>query len=225
MAPAVKGFIMTRSRYLIYALVSVLILSMTVHAAINLSDAIIQKFEQKYGSEAAENVRQWRDLLEVSKGLGEKEKLIAVNNFFNRKIKFTDDILHWQKEDYWATPFEFIGTGAGDCEDFSIAKYFSLLELGVSDDKLRMTYVKALTFNQAHMVVTYFSEPGTVPLVLDNINPAIELATKRKDLLPVYSFNGAGLWLAKERGLGKRAGSSGRISLWTDLNKKMVEGL
>jgi len=200
-------------------------LSVTVRAAIDLSDSIIQKFEQKYGSEPADDVRQWRELLQVSKGLSEWEKLVAVNNFFNRKIKFVDDIIHWQKKDYWATPFEFIGTGAGDCEDFSIAKYFSLLELGIPDDKLRMTYVKALVYNQAHMVVTYFSEPGAIPLVLDNINPAIEPADKRKDLLPVYSFNGAGLWLAKERGLGKKAGSADRISLWTDLNNKMVAGL
>jgi len=216
---------MTKSRYLTYTLVSVLMLSMAVRAAIDLSDSILQKFEQKYGSAPTDDVRQWRDLLETSRGLGEKEKLVAVNNFFNRKIKFTDDIIHWQKEDYWATPFEFIGTGAGDCEDFSIAKYFSLLELGVSDDKLRMTYVKALAYNQAHMVVTYFPEPGSVPLVLDNINPAIKPATQRKDLLPVYSFNGAGLWLAKERGLGKKAGSSGRITLWKDLNKKLAAGL
>lgn len=216
---------MTKSRYLTYTLVSVLMLSMAVRAAIDLSDSILQKFEQKYGSAPADDVRQWRDLLETSRGLSEQEKLVAVNNFFNRKIKFTDDIIHWQKEDYWATPFEFIGTGAGDCEDFSIAKYFSLLELGVSDDKLRMTYVKALAYNQAHMVVTYFPEPGSVPLVLDNINPAIKPATQRKDLLPVYSFNGAGLWLAKERGLGKKAGSSGRITLWKDLNKKLAAGL
>jgi len=217
--------IMTKSRYLTYSLVSVLMLSMAVRAAIDLSDSIIQKFEQKYGPEPADDVRQWRDLLESSRGLEEMEKLVAVNNFFNRKIKFVDDIVHWQKKDYWATPFEFIGTGAGDCEDFSIAKYFSLLELGVSDDKLRMTYVKALVYNQAHMVVTYFPEPGSVPLVLDNINPAIKPATERKDLLPVYSFNGAGLWLAKERGLGKKAGSSGRITLWKDLNKKLAAGL
>ncbi len=216
---------MTKSRYLTYSLVSVLMLSLAVRAAIDLSDSVIQKFEQKYGSEPADDVRQWRDLLESSKGLSEQEKLVAVNNFFNRKIKFVDDIVHWQKKDYWATPFEFIGTGAGDCEDFSIAKYFSLLELGVSDDKLRMTYVKALAYNQAHMVVTYFPEPGSVPLVLDNINPAIKPATQRKDLLPVYSFNGAGLWLAKERGLGKKAGSSGRITLWKDLNKKLAAGL
>jgi len=197
----------------------------TVRAGIDLSDSVIQKFEQKYGSEPAEQLRQWRELLQVSKGDSEMEKLIAVNNFFNRRLKFIDDISHWKKNDYWATPFEFIGTGAGDCEDFSIAKYFSLLELGVPNDKLRITYVKALVYNQAHMVVTYFSEPGTIPLVLDNINPAIEPADKRKDLLPVYSFNGTGLWLAKQRGLGKKAGGADRISLWTDLNNKMAAGL
>ena len=217
--------IRSNSHSLAYFLIAVLMLSVTVRAAIDLSDSIIQKFEQKYGPEPANDVRQWRELLQVSKGLSEWEKLVAVNNFFNRKIKFVDDISHWNKKDYWATPFEFIGTGAGDCEDFSIAKYFSLLELGIPDDKLRMTYVKALVYNQAHMVVTYFSEPGAIPLVLDNINPAIEPADKRKDLLPVYSFNGAGLWLAKERGLGKKAGSADRISLWTDLNNKMVAGL
>lgn len=216
---------MHRIRLPIYSLLVVLLISFTVRAAIDLSESVIQKFEQKYGPEPAGYVREWRDLLQSSKGLNEKDKLIAINNFFNRKIKFVNDIDHWRKDDYWATPFEFIGTGAGDCEDFSIAKYFSLRELGVPDDKLRMTYVKALAYNQAHMVVTYFSEPGAVPLVLDNINPAIEPATNRKDLLPVYSFNGAGLWLAKERGLGKKAGSASRITLWTDLNKKLAAGL
>jgi len=217
--------IRSRSHYLGCFLISLLLMPATVRAGVDLSDSVIQKFELKYGSEPAEQVRQWRDLLQDSKGNSEMEKLVAVNNFFNRRLKFIDDMLHWEKNDYWATPFEFIGTGAGDCEDFSIAKYFSLLELGVPNDKLRITYVKALAYNQAHMVVTYFPEPGAIPLVLDNINPAIEPANKRKDLLPVYSFNGTGLWLAKERGLGKKAGSADRISLWTDLNNKMAAGL
>ncbi len=65
---------------------------------------------------------------------------------------------------------------------------------------LRMTYVKALTYNQAHMVVTYFSKPESIPLVLDNLNPALLAADKRHDLLPVYSFNSTGLWIVKARG-------------------------
>ena len=43
-----------------------------------------------------------------------------------------------EKKDYWATPIEFMGTGAGDCEDYAIAKYFSLINLGIPEDKLRI---------------------------------------------------------------------------------------
>ena len=117
----------------------------------------------------------------------------------------------WGVKDYWATPLEFLSRGAGDCEDYSIAKYFTLKELGVSEKKMRITYVKALKLRQAHMVLTYFETPRSVPLVLDNLIPTIKPATQRKDLLPVYSFNGSGLWLAKSRGSGKKVGSSSRF--------------
>ncbi|NOR71630.1 MAG: sulfate adenylyltransferase, partial [Methylomarinum sp.] len=152
----------------------------------------------------------------------EKEKLKQVNDFFNQRIEFVDDIYLWGVNDYWATPIEFLAKGAGDCEDYSIAKYFTLKELGVSESKMRITYVKALKLNQAHMVLTYFSSPRAVPIVLDNLIPQIKSATDRKDLLPVYSFNGSGLWLAKARGSGKRVGSSGRLNLWAELKQRML---
>jgi hypothetical protein len=87
---------------------------------------------------------------------------------------------------------------------------------------MRITYVKAYKLNQAHMVLTYFSSPKAVPVVLDNIISTIELATNRTDLLPVYSFNGSNLWLAKARGTGKLIGGSERLSLWTDLKQRML---
>ena len=61
------------------------------------------------------------------------EKLYSINRFFNR-FDFVDDLVHWNEKDYWATPIEFISTGAGDCEDYTIAKYFSLIELGVPEN-------------------------------------------------------------------------------------------
>lgn len=140
-------------------------------------------------------------------------------------MQFIDDIIHWKKNDYWATPVEFLSTGGGDCEDFSLAKYFTLKALGVEEKKLNMTYVKALQLNQAHMVVTYYATPGGVPLVLDNLIPTVKLATARKDLLPVYSFNGLGLWLAKSRGKGQKVGSSDRLKRWTNLLNRMPAGL
>jgi predicted transglutaminase-like cysteine proteinase len=144
-----------------------------------------------------------------------------VNHFFNQ-MRFISDQQHWHRADYWATPVEFLSTSGGDCEDFSIAKYFTLRELGVSDKRLRITYVKALRLNQAHMVLAYYARPESEPLILDNLIPQIRPASERTDLLPIYSFNGNNLWMSKERGQGRKIeGGSLRINLWRDLNIRM----
>jgi len=182
---------------------------------------LLQRIETKYGKDARLRLENLVTLVTVeARGKPEDEKLQHVNNFFNQ-VPFIDDIIHWGKEDYWATPVEKLATFGGDCEDFSIAKYFALKQLGVPEDKLRLTYVKAIRLNQAHMVLTYFPEPTAMPLVLDNLVPGIRPAVERRDLVPVYSFNGDGLWLAKARGSGKRVGSSTKLSLWTDLMTRM----
>lgn len=81
--------------------------------------------------------------------------------------------------------------------------------------------VKAITLDQYHMVVAYYATPGSVPVILDNIDGRIKPATKRKDLIPVYSFNGKQLWLNKKKGQGVLAGKSQRLKRWTDLNQRM----
>ncbi|WP_232216359.1 MULTISPECIES: transglutaminase-like cysteine peptidase [Methylobacter] len=193
-----------------------------VAATLEISDELLGQVQNKYGEAARQRIIQWQTLVRTAKDLPDQEKLQRVNEFFNQNIAFVDDILHWGVEDYWATPLEALATGAGDCEDYSIAKYFTLKELGVDEDKMRITYVKAYKLNQAHMVLTYFATPRAVPVVLDNLVPTIEPATKRTDLLPVYSFNGAGLWLAKARGAGQRVGGSDRLDLWTRLKQRMM---
>ena len=194
--------------------------SLVVAEGIALGPEVIQNVRDKYGEQAVNRVLSWQKLMQSGKGQKEKEKLAAVNDFFNR-LRFRSDIKLWGKNDYWATPIEAMGKGAGDCEDYSIAKYFTLRELGVPDSKLRIMYVKALKLNQAHMVLTYYSTPGAMPLVLDNLNPRILPANKRTDLAPVYSFNGDGLWLSKSRSKGLRVGTSKRINLWQDLKARM----
>lgn len=215
---------MLRRVRLTLPLTAAAVISFAAFAALDISADLIARIESKYGKAAGERVSAWQHLISSSQRLPETEKLSVVNNFFNR-LEFVDDIIHWNIDDYWATPFEFLATNGGDCEDFSIAKYFTLIEIGVPEDKLRMTYVKALDYNQAHMVLTYFATPKAVPLVLDNLKPQILSASQRKDLLPVYSFNGTGLWIAKSRGSGKQVGSSGRLSLWQDLKARMQHNI
>ncbi len=167
----------------------------------------VDKVSAFYGERAGKRVNAWRNVVADSRNLSEREKLAAVNAFFNQ-LYFVNDIELWGKKDYWATPLEFLGSAAGDCEDFSIAKYFTLRELGIDDKKLRLVYVKAIKLNQFHMVVAYYPTASSEPVLLDNIDPEIKLASKRRDLLPVYSFNGSRLWLMKERGKGELAGIS-----------------
>ena len=205
-------------------LLSLLASQLPAKQAIKVDQPTLDKMEKTYGAGALKRIEEWQSLVESDNSKDDLEKLKKVNDFFNDRIRFVNDIDHWGKEDYWATPVETLSSEAGDCEDFSIAKYFSLKALGVSEEKLLITYVKALQLNQAHMVLTYYEKPGAIPLVLDNLNHEILPATERSDLLPVYSFNGGGLWTAKQRGKGKFIGGSDKVKLWKDLESRMGIG-
>ncbi|MTW21449.1 sulfate adenylyltransferase [Allochromatium palmeri] len=197
-----------------------LLLSATLTAALDLSSEWIAAIEKQHGIQAGERARAWQSMMESAQDLSEDDKLRVVNDFFNQ-LRFLDDVALWGVSDYWTTPFEFLVKNGGDCEDFAIAKYFTLIHVGVPEERLRLTYVKALDYDQAHMVLTYFATPRATPLVLDNLNPHILPATERADLQPVYSFNGTGLWLAKSAGSGKRVGGAERLDLWRDLQSRM----
>lgn len=202
-------------------LLSLFFLSMVVADSGGVSPKVLAWVADKYGESAKNRILDWRDLIAQNQGMDEQSQLELVNDFFNQVRYSTDDDI-WGKTDYWATPVEMLSIGAADCEDYSIAKYFTLREMGVPIEKLRITYVKSLELDQAHMVLAYYERPGAEPLVLDNLVDRIEMASQRQDLAPVYSFNGDGLWLAKSRGRGKRIGGSSRISLWRGLVEKMA---
>ncbi|MCW8907990.1 MAG: transglutaminase-like cysteine peptidase [Sedimenticola sp.] len=181
---------------------------------------MMQWVRANYGDQAAGRLQAWQELIARQQAMSESEKLDRVNRFFNR-LHYRSDLSIWGRSDYWATPLEALGKGEADCEDYSIAKYFTLREMGVAEERMRIMYVKALDLDQAHMVLAYYADEGGVPLLLDNLKADIVPADKRRDLEPVYSFNGEGLWLAKQRGNGERLGSSSRLSLWREMRQRM----
>lgn len=185
---------------------------------------MLAKIRSKYGSSAQSRIEYWQNMTHEYRNKAEMEQLKAVNDFFNG-ARFVDDIDLWKKKDYWATPIEFLARDAGDCEDFSIAKYFTLKDMGMDVSKLRITYVKATLLNQAHMVLAYYPTPASVPLILDNINKRIKPASERSDLRPIYSFNADNLWLARTRNEQLKAGRSDQLNLWRDLNERMAKEL
>lgn len=182
----------------------------------------VEKIARKYGKRAKIRAQKLDKFMKQLEHMSEWNKIVGINNFFNRLFMFTSDEKVWHESDYWASRMEFLGKGAGDCEDFVIAKYFSLKQLGVPISKLYFTYVKALKLNQAHMVLTYYKNPHEVPLVLGNLIWKILPATKRKDLEYVYSFNARNLYLAKKTGLGQIVPfGNARNKKWRELNLKI----
>ncbi|MEH6396892.1 transglutaminase-like cysteine peptidase [Pseudoalteromonas sp.] len=179
-----------------------------------LSTEALAEIERTYSQSGVERINKWLDFLKRSKHQSQWQKVALVNDFFNQTIAYQTDSQLWGKEDYWATPIETLAQGAGDCEDFAIAKYFSLLALGVTEDKIRLTYVRQLNVNEPHMVISYLEAPNDVPFILDNFNTELLPATVRTDIKPIYSFNGQGLWLAKAKGLGKKLNNNKGFSNW-----------
>ena len=188
-------------------------------------ETVVQAVQDKHGAAAGALVRDWNNVLALFQDQGEEKKLAEVNEYFNRKLRFVDDQANWGQNDYWATPVESLVRGAGDCEDFAIAKYFSLKFIGVPTNKLRITYVKARIggpysqVTQAHMVLTYYATPDAEPLVLDNLVSEIRPASRRGDLMPIFSFNSEGIWAAGSR--EPQPGGGSRLSRWNDLMQKM----
>lgn len=217
---------MTVKQYTLHLLSLALLLLMSGSFAlseITFTEKLFNLVKTRYNQGAETRVRDWQSLLEQQKNNSTDDQLYEINRFFNQ-IDFVTDREHWGKNDYWATPIELLATNAGDCEDFTIAKYFSLIELGISSEKLRLMYVTATRPRQAHMVLAYYETPKSVPLVLDNINKRILPATQRRDLIPIYSFNGDGLWQAKSQGQGRRLQAKNNNSLWQELTERMKQG-
>ena len=183
---------------------------------------------QKQGPRAVAGVRALQAALGAAGALDDEGKLGAVNQFFNRRILSREDIEVWGQIDYWASPLEMLEKGAGDCEDFAIGKYFSLLALGMPVNKLRLVYVRAQLGGpggvvQAHMVLAYYAAPNAEPLILDNLVTELRPASRRPDLAPVFSFNSEGLW----QGVGAQSAGdpTARLSRWREvLAKARSEG-
>lgn len=177
---------------------------------------------------AQAGVQALQPVLTEAMGQDETTRIQTINQFFNRRVAFRDDIEAWGQNDYWASPLEMLDKGQADCEDYAIAKYFSLLALGMPTAKLRLVYVRAQIGGpqgvmQAHMVLAYYAAPGAEPMILDNLITEVRPASRRPDLVPVFSFNSEGLW----QGVGPQAAGdpSARLSRWREvLVKARAEG-
>lgn len=178
--------------------------------------------ERRFGQPGLQRLQAWMQLLQSQQGQNPPQQLVAINDFWNLNVVAGVDQNIWHEADYWATPLETLGKGSGDCEDFVIGKYFSLIRLGVPARQVRLIYVRARvggvgsTQSIAHMVLGFYATPQADPLVLDNLVAGIQKASQRTDLTPVFSFDAEAVYVN-----GARSTSSERINRWQNLLVRM----
>jgi len=157
----------------------------------------------RHGVGAAERLREVHDLVIENQDKPVQEKLKLVNDYLNNFPWIADSFL-WQRDDYWATPFETITTYGGDCEDIAIAKYGILRMMGIPDRKLGFVYVRN-AFNERHMILLYMDSPDTDALILDNQHPEVLPSEKRRDIIEIYMFQNDGtFYLIEDDGKNSR---------------------
>lgn len=221
-SPNTLACVLSRRKWLPVVGLAVLLLCPTLVRAdatvIFDANTLTDQAQKLYGSSGQEAVQDWFGSLDSAQGLAETAQLSVVNRFWNSAVRQAQDSEVWKQTDFWATPLDSLGKGLGDCEDFVIGKYFSLISLGVSPEKLRFIYVRAQVQGAAiaHMVLGYYATPTAEPLVLDSLIDAIKPARQRKDLTPVFSFNVQGIYVP-----GAKPASVNQIGRWRTLIQRM----
>ena len=132
----------------------------------------------------------WDSFKEKAKGKSPMDLLRYVNSFWNT-WPYKEDIVNWGVEDYWAIPAEFLKK-SGDCEDYAIVKYFTLKELGIPSENMRIVVVRDTVRNLAHAVLAVYLNGDAY--ILDNLSNAVLSHSRIRQYSPQYSVNEAGRW-------------------------------
>jgi predicted transglutaminase-like cysteine proteinase len=137
------------------------------------------------------HLQEWRQLLRDVAALDPTAQLDAINSFMNRAPYITDPV-NYGVPDYWATPLQFL-TKDGDCEDYAIAKFTSLRQLGFRNDQMRIVVVDDLNLRVPHAILVVYL--GDRAYVLDNQISRVVPAEVINHYRAIYSINEQAWWL------------------------------
>jgi len=164
------------------------------------------------------------DLIAQIRDLSEFKKIVLINNYFN-KFSNISDLKLWGHKEYWATPDELIKKNGGDCEDFAVAKYYYLTQIGINEGKLRLAYVKAynrkISTIENHLVLLYYNISNQQEYVLDSIDRLVKPVSHRKDLSYQFAFNKNNVWPLNKSINAFQIRRSGIFQSWKGVLKRM----
>jgi predicted transglutaminase-like cysteine proteinase len=158
-------------------------------------NGVVERHEQTLKDLNNTEIKEWEQDIALFKDLSTtRQKIEAVNNYVNARIEYRPDIEIWGKSDYWASIAETLSKGYGDCDDYAIAKYFTLKEVGFSEDDMRIVVLKDHNIDQIHAVLSV-NINGTI-YILDNQSPYLRTDRQITYYEPIYSINEKSWWRA-----------------------------
>ncbi len=141
-------------------------------------------------------MRQWRDLVTAARTASRESQLQMVNVFFN-KFQYRSDSEAYGRRDYWASPIAFL-QNSGDCEDYAVAKYTTLLILGFHDSDMRvMAVVDNNRGGIGHAVLSVATTNGS--MILDNLNDGVYSDNQQTGYEPRFAVNQGGVYTYAEQ--------------------------
>lgn len=132
----------------------------------------------------------WQAMIQSQTGHAPMDQLLNINRFLNN-WQYKADSENYGRRDYWATPLEFLRR-SGDCEDYAIAKYITLRQLGYPAERLRLVVVRDTVRDLAHAVLAVYLDDEVY--VMDNLTSAVLPQDDVSHYVPYYSTNEASRW-------------------------------
>lgn len=133
----------------------------------------------------------WRTVIEKTASLDPMIRMRLVNDFVNA-VPYVEDRDNYGMPDYWAETATFFALG-GDCEDYAIAKYKLLQQLGFHPDRLRVVLLIDQARRRQHAVLAVAE--GGEGWILDSAQPRILPHGSVRDYRPTVSVGGRRLFV------------------------------
>ncbi len=106
--------------------------------------------------------------------------------------RYVTDPVNWGLDDYWSSLTQFLRRD-GDCEDYAIAKYMLLKQLGVPVADMKVVIVMDQNLNIAHAILAV--RAGAATYILDNQINDIVPDSSIHHYKPYYSINEQAWWV------------------------------
>src|SRR5258707_4899078 len=133
---------------------------------------VLRMCEENRASCQSPAALQFLAIVDSGRALEGRARLGEINRAINLKLKPMSDLALYGAEDVWSPPLATFALGAGDCEDYAIAKFVALQEAGVSPDDLRIVILRDDRREEDHAVVAARLDGNW--LMLDNRNMAMD---------------------------------------------------